>query len=235
MQIIKTENIVSGYGKSMIIHNVSFEINEGELVSIIGRNGIGKSTLMKTLIGLNKVEGGSITFLGENVTTMKPYERAKKGIAYVPQGHMVFPKLTVEENLTLGENIHPIKNKKPDYDLVYEYFPRLAERKKQMAGTMSGGEQAMLSIGRVLTGNPKLMLLDEPSEGVQPNIVQLIGDIMLRINKEIGLTVLLVEQHIGLIQQISERCYAMDKGEIAEEMDREHLLEYDNIKKYLSV
>ncbi len=235
MQIIKTDNIVSGYGKVMIIHNVNFEINEGELVSIIGRNGIGKSTLMKTLIGLNKLERGTISFLGENVSSMKPYERAKKGIAYVPQGHMVFPKLTVEENLMLGENINPIKNKKPDYDLVYEYFPRLAERKKQMAGTMSGGEQAMLSIGRVLTGNPKLMLLDEPSEGVQPNIVQLIGDIMVRINKEIGLTVLLVEQHIGLIQQISERCYAMDKGEIVEEMDRDHLLEYDNIKKYLSV
>lgn len=148
---------------------------------------------------------------------------------------MVFPKLTVEENLQMGESIHPIRGKKPNYDLIYEYFPRLSERRNQEAGTMSGGEQAMLSIGRVLTGNSELMLLDEPSEGVQPNIVTAIGDIILRINKELNLTVLLVEQHIGLLQQVSERAYAMDKGKIIDSLTREECLDYDRIRKYLSV
>lgn len=233
--MLKVENLTSGYGRVMIVNDVNLEIKEGELISVIGRNGIGKTTLMKTIIGLLKAEKGNITYLDKNITKEKSYERAWKGIGYVPQGHMVFQQLTVEENLKMGENINPIKGKKPNYDLVYEYFPRLAERRKQQAGTMSGGEQAMLSIGRVLIGNPKVMLLDEPSEGVQPNIVSMMGDIILRINKEMGLTVLLVEQHIGLIQQISQRCYAMEKGRIVQNMNREELLDYDKIKKYLSV
>lgn len=233
--MLKTEHLVSGYEKVMILHGVDIEIHEGEIVSVIGRNGVGKSTLMKTLIGLIKVNEGKIEYLNQDITKKKSYERAWKGIGYVPQGHMVFPRLTVEENLMMGENINPIKGKKPNYDLIYEYFPRLKERRTQMAGTMSGGEQAMLSIGRVLTGNLKVMLLDEPSEGVQPNIVEQIGEIILRINKELGITVLLVEQHIGLIQHVSQRCYAMDKGVIQNSLTREEILNYEEIKKYLSV
>lgn len=233
--MLKTEHLVSGYEKVMILHGVDIEIHEGEIVSVIGRNGVGKSTLMKTLIGLIKANEGKIEYLNQDITKKKSYERAWKGIGYVPQGHMVFPRLTVEENLMMGENINPIKGKKPNYDLIYEYFPRLKERRTQMAGTMSGGEQAMLSIGRVLTGNLKVMLLDEPSEGVQPNIVEQIGEIILRINKELGITVLLVEQHIGLIQHVSQRCYAMDKGAIQNSLTREEILNYDEIKKYLSV
>lgn len=233
--ILKVDNLVSGYEKVMILHGVNIEMKEGEVISVIGRNGVGKSTLMKTLIGLVKANEGTIAYEGEDVTKRKAYERAWRGIGYVPQGHMVFPRLTVEENLMMGENINKIKGKKPDYDLIYEYFPRLKERRTQMAGTMSGGEQAMLSIGRVLTGNLKVMLLDEPSEGVQPNIVEQIGDIILRINKDLGISVLLVEQHIGLIQQVSQRCYAMDKGMVQTALSREELLNYDEIKKYLSV
>ena len=233
--MIETKGLVAGYDRVMIINDINIQIQKGELVSIIGRNGVGKSTLVKTLIGLNKVEKGSILYKEEDVTKKKAYERAWKGIAYVPQGHMVFPKLTVEENLKIGSNISSTKENSEKFDLVYEYFPRLAERRKQLAGTMSGGEQAMLSIGRVLTGEPELMLLDEPSEGVQPNIVKQMGDIILRINKELGLTVLLVEQHIGLIQQISQRCYAMDKGTILESLNYEQVNDYNYIKKYLSV
>lgn len=233
--MLRADNLKGGYGKVRILQDVNFEINDGEIVSIIGRNGIGKSTLVKTLCGLLKAESGSIIYNEEDITKEKSYERAWKGIAYVPQGHMVFPELTVEENLKMGESINRQKDKRPDYDLIYEYFPRLKERRTQLAGTMSGGEQAMLSIGRVLTGNVGVMLLDEPSEGVQPNIVTAIGDIILRINKELNLTVLLVEQHIGLIQQVSQRCYAMDKGAIVEEFSREELLDYQKIQKYLSV
>ena len=233
--MLHVENIVSGYEKVNILQGVSIDVKKGEIVSVIGRNGVGKSTFIKTLAGLIKVNDGKIIFEDNDISRTKSYERAWKGISYVPQGHMVFPNLTVEENLQMGETIRPLKNVKPNYDLIYEYFPRLKQRKDQMAGTMSGGEQAMLSIGRVLTGNSELMLLDEPSEGVQPNIVKQIGDIILRINKELGLTVLLVEQHIGLIQQISQRGYAMDKGVIVDSLNGEELRNYDVIKKYLSV
>lgn len=232
--MLKTENIVAGYEKVMIINDANINIKKGETVSIIGRNGVGKSTFMKTIIGLNKVKSGKIIFDDEDITKTKSYDRAVKGIGYVPQGHGVFPDLTVEENLKMGTMINT-KNKKYNFDMVYEYFPRLAERKKQSAGTMSGGEQAMLSIGRVLVGNPKILLLDEPSEGVQPNIVQQIGDIIKKICRELNLTTLLVEQHMGLIQQVSERSYVLDKGCIVAQLTKEQIKDKNEIKKYLTV
>ena len=148
---------------------------------------------------------------------------------------MIFPRLTVKENLKMGEHINLKRNVKPDYDMIYEYFPRLYERREQLGGTMSGGEQAMLSIGRVLTGNPELMLLDEPSEGVQPNIVNQIGEIVKKINKDLGLTVLMVEQHLGLIQQVSQRGYAMDKGTIVASLSGDDIQNYEQLQTYLSV
>ena len=197
--MLATEKLVSGYDKVNILQNVTMNIEQGEIVSVIGRNGVGKSTFVKTLCGLLPASSGKITFEGQDITNLKPYQRAWKGISYVPQGHMVFPTLTVEENLQMGESINPIKGKKPDYDLIYEYF------------------------------------LDEPSEGVQPNIVTAIGDIIIRINKELNLTVLIVEQHIGLIQQVPQRGYAMDKGTIIDSMTGKELQDYDRIKSYLSV
>ncbi|WP_446897965.1 ABC transporter ATP-binding protein [Clostridium sp. LBM24168] len=232
--MLKTENIVSGYDKVMIINNINIDIKNGEIVSIIGRNGVGKSTFMKTIIGLNKIKSGKVIFCGKNVTKVKSYDRASMGMGYVPQGHGIFPGLTVEENLRMGMMINT-KDKKYNFDMVYSYFPILAQRKKQLAGTMSGGEQAMLSIGRVLVGNPKILLLDEPSEGVQPNIVQQIGDILKNICKELNLTTLFVEQHMGLIQQISERSYILNKGCIVAQLTREQIENKNEIKKYLTV
>lgn len=232
--MLKTTNIESGYEGISIIRDMNIEIHKGEVVSIIGRNGVGKSTFIKTLIGLNKAYDGNIVFDGADVTKLNSYDRAAKGLAYVPQGHGVFPQLTVEENLKMGGLINSTM-KKGNYNMVYEYFPRLAERKKQKAGTMSGGEQAMLSIGRVLIGNPKILLLDEPSEGVQPNIVSQMGEIVGKIAKDLGLTVLLVEQHMGLIQQISQRGYVMDKGSIIASLTREQILDNALIKEYLTV
>lgn len=232
--MLMTQGVVSGYGKVMINNDVNIEINQGEVVCIIGRNGVGKSTFIKTLIGLNKCDKGKIEFDGMDITRLKPYMRAELGIGYTPQGHGIFPNLTVAENLTMGSMINT-KNKKLNYDLVYSYFPRLAQRRKQKAGTMSGGEQAMLSIGRVLVGNPKILLLDEPSEGVQPNIVMQIGEIIEKVCKEIGLTTLLVEQHMGLIQQISQRGYAMDKGSIIASLTPEQISDKDEINKFLTI
>lgn len=233
--MLNVTDLESGYGKVMILQGVNIEIKKGEIVSVIGRNGVGKSTLVKTIIGLNKVAGGNITYCGKNITKTNAYERAWKGIGYVPQGHMIFPRLTVKENLKMGEHINLKRNVKPDYDMIYEYFPRLYERREQLGGTMSGGEQAMLSIGRVLTGNPELMLLDEPSEGVQPNIVNQIGEIVKKINKDLGLTVLMVEQHLGLIQQVSQRGYAMDKGTIVASLSGDDIQNYEQLQTYLSV
>lgn len=232
--MLKTEHVISGYNKVMIVNDVTVEIKKGEIVCIIGRNGVGKSTFMKTLIGLNRCEQGRIMFGGEDITKMKPHDRAKKGIGYVPQGHGIFPNLTVEENLKMGSMINT-QGKQLNFEIVYNYFPRLAERKNQKAGTMSGGEQAMLSIGRVLVGSPEILLLDEPSEGVQPNIVMQMGEIIEKVCRELGLTALLVEQHMGLIQQISQRGYAMDKGTIIASLSYEQIADQNEINKFLTV
>ncbi len=228
------EHLTTGYGEISIIRNISFQVEKGEIVSVIGRNGVGKSTLMKTLIGLIRSKSGALYFDGKNVTNTRAHERAQLGMGYVPQGHGVFPLLSVEENLQMGTMIHKNERQK-GLEIAYEYFPRLNERRTQKAGTLSGGEQAMLSIARALVGRPKLILLDEPSEGIQPNLAQQIGEIVQRCCKEMGFTVILCEQHMGLIQQVSERCYAVDKGSIIGVVEGDDIKDYNKMKQYLTV
>ncbi len=232
--MLRLERITAGYGNIDIIRDISFEVETGEIVSVIGRNGVGKSTLMKTLMGLIKSKSGKIYLKGKDITTVKAHERAQTGIGYVPQGHGVFPLLSVEENLRMGAMINRDEKEK-GLGIAYEYFPRLKDRCCQKAGTLSGGEQAMLSIARALIGRPTLMLLDEPSEGIQPNLAQQIGTIVQRCSKEMNLTVVLCEQHMGLIQQVSERCYAIDKGTVVANLGRDQIRNYNQIKKYLTV
>lgn len=232
--MLKINNMEAGYGKIMIVRDLDLVIESKEIVSIIGRNGIGKSTLVKSIIGLVPINKGELIYNSKAVTNKKAHERAWEGMGYVPQGHQVFPMLTVEENLRMGKLINK-KSRNLDFEIVYNYFPKLFERRKQKAGTLSGGEQAALSLGRALVGNPELLILDEPTEGIQPNLVQEIGEIIKQINKDLGITVLLVEQHIGLIQAISQRCYAMDKGKIAQEIQGDDIKNYDLLKEYLAV
>lgn len=234
LKILKVENLVSGYGKVVVVRKMNIEIEKGEIVSIIGRNGVGKSTFVKTVMGLIKRQEGEITLHNMDLTKFDAHQRARVGIGYVPQGHEVFPQLTVEENLRMGQLIN-IKKEKQSFEFVYNYFPILKKRRSQKAGTLSGGERAMLSISRALIGNPELLLLDEPSEGVQPNIVEQIIGIIKQINKDTGLTVLFVEQHMALIQQLSQRCYAMDKGSVIANISSEEIHDYNVIKKYLAV
>mgnify|MGYP003536059611 FL=1 len=171
IEMLQVKGARTGYGSTPILQGMEFTVNKGEIVAIIGRNGVGKSTLMKCLIGLLPCNAGSIWFNGGDVTAEPANRRAELGMGYIPQGREVFPQLTVAENLFMGNLISRHKTTKL-MDLVYKYFPILAERREQKAGTMSGGEQQQLAIGRALIGNPDLMLLDEPSEGIQPSIVQ---------------------------------------------------------------
>jgi len=211
--VLEVSGLWANYGATPILQGVDMTLNKGEIVGLIGRNGVGKTTTMRCLIGLLRATSGWVRMNGDDVTALPPDALARLGIGYIPQGREVFPRMTVEENLEVGKLIGgPRGLKKPD--LVYEYFPRLKERRNQVAGTMSGGEQQQLAIGRVLIGNPVLMLLDEPSEGVQPNIVQMICEALKSIRKELGTTILFVEQNLDTILAISERCYVMEKGRI---------------------
>ncbi len=225
--ILAVDGLWAAYGATPILQGVDMAVKRGEIVGVIGRNGAGKTTLMRCLIGLIRATRGSITFNGRNITALPADARAREGIGYIPQGRDVFPQMTVEENLEVGKLIGgPGARKLPD--LVYDYFPRLKERRRQIAGTMSGGEQQQLAIGRALIGNPALMLLDEPSEGVQPSIVQLICEALKSIRDEVGTTIVFVEQNLDTILAIAERCYVMEKGRITTtlsegEIDAEHV------------
>jgi len=230
--VLEVAGLRAHYGATPILQGVDLRIGRGEIVSLIGRNGVGKTTTMRCLIGQLRARGGSIRLDGRDVTTLASDARARLGVGYVPQGRDVFPRMTVAENLLVGELVGGRQGRKL-LDLVYQYFPRLAERRTQLAGTMSGGEQQQLAIGRALVGNPVLMLLDEPSEGIQPSIVQLICDVLRSIRRDLGTTILFVEQNLDTILDVSERCYVMEKGrvvghiapgEVTAHTVREHLL-----------
>ena len=211
--LLQVEGLWAGYGGTPVLQGVDMAVDRGEIVGLIGRNGVGKTTTLRCLIGILTSTSGSLRLGGDDVTGQPSDALARLGVGYVPQGRGVFPRMTVAENLAVGELIGGRSTKKRP-DLVYRYFPRLAERRAQLAGTMSGGEQQQLAIGRVLIGSPRLMLLDEPSEGIQPSIVHLICAALKSIRDELGTTILLVEQNLDTILAISERCYVMEKGRV---------------------
>ena len=211
--LLDVSGLWARYGATPILQGVDLLIAKGEVVSLIGRNGVGKTTTMRCLIGLLASAAGTVRLLGRDITAMSAENRARLGIGYIPQGRHVFPRMTVQENLEVGRLIGGPSGKKLP-ELVFESFPRLKERRNQMAGTMSGGEQQQLAIGRALIGNPALMLLDEPSEGIQPSIVQLICEALRAFCRELGTTILFVEQNLDTILALSDRCYVMEKGRI---------------------
>jgi urea transport system ATP-binding protein len=220
--ILDVRGLWVAYGATPILQGVDMTVRRGEIVGVIGRNGAGKTTLMRCLIGLIRATHGSVSLFDRDITSMPADARARAGMGYIPQGRDVFPQMTVEENLEVGKLIGgPDARKLPD--LVYSYFPRLKERRRQIAGTMSGGEQQQLAIGRALIGNPVLMLLDEPSEGVQPSIVQMICEVLKSIRNEIGTTIVFVEQNLDTILAIAERCYVMDKGRISTTLSQDQI------------
>ena len=232
--LLEINNLSSGYDGVPIVREVSLKINAGEILGIVGRNGVGKTTLVETIMGFLPCSIGDIFFSGSKITDKSSNFRAQLGIGYVPQGRGLFTKLTVEENLRMGEKISKKRNN-IEFKKLYEFFPILSDRRRQKAGTLSGGEQQMLAIGRALRGNPSLLVLDEPSEGIQPNIVSQIGELIRNLNSEVGLTVLLIEQNIKLILETVKRCLVVEKGEIVSTLQADELKDSKAVSRFLSI
>ncbi len=216
--MLQASDLRAGYGSAAVLHGVSLSLAEGERAAVLGRNGVGKTTLMRALSGTISSTGGTLTFRGTDLVPLRPHERARLGIAHVPQGRDIFPKLTVAENLRVGAAA--IRGSADaQIDEVYDEFPLLAERRRARGGSLSGGQQQILALARALVSEPKLLLLDEPSEGIQPSILDEIAEAIDHINSARGITVLVVEQNLDFAARIAERGLIMDKGEIIETLD----------------
>ncbi|MDE0497087.1 MAG: ABC transporter ATP-binding protein [Acidimicrobiaceae bacterium] len=213
--MLQASDLRAGYGSAAVLHGINLSLAAGERAAILGRNGVGKTTLMRALSGEISPTGGTLTFQGTDLMPLRPHERARLGIAHVPQGRDIFPKLTVAENLKVGAAaVRGSADAK--IDEVYDEFPLLAERRRARGGSLSGGQQQILALARALVSEPKLLLLDEPSEGIQPSILDEIAEAIDHINLARGITVLVVEQNLDFAARIAERGLIMDKGEIIE-------------------
>ena len=229
--LLKLDNVKTYYGNIRALKGISLEVNEGEIVCLIGGNGAGKSTTLMTISGVLTPEDGDVLYQGQSIVSVRPDNIVQMGICQVPEGRMIFPLLSVMENLDLGAYLRKDKDGiKQDINRVFELFPVLRERSKQAGGTLSGGEQQMLAIGRALMAQPRLLLLDEPSLGLAPILVDTIFDIIRQINEQ-GTTILLVEQNAQLALQYSHRGYVIETGEIALADDSAQLLKNEQVKK----
>jgi len=227
--LLDVKDINVYYGAIHAVRKVSLEVREGEIVSIIGANGAGKSTILKTIVGLLRSKTGDITLDGKSIANLSPAGIVRQGIALVPEGRRVFPRMSVEDNLLLGAYARKDKEVARDMNHIYEMFPRLFERKKQNAGTLSGGEQQMLATGRGMMSRPRLLLLDEPSMGLAPLLVHQIFETILDIN-ELGTTILLVEQNAHMALSIADRGYVLETGEVVLSGNAEELIDNDEVR-----
>ena len=228
--ILKVENLNVFYGAIHAIKDVSFQVSDGEVVTLIGANGAGKSTILKTISGLQPSRSGAVEFLGEPLGAVAPHKIITRGLALVPEGRQIFQQMTVEENLEMGAFTRPRGEHGESMAIVYERFPRLAERRSQIAGTLSGGEQQMLAIGRALMSRPKLLMLDEPSMGLAPILVEQIFDIIRELNHR-GTTILLVEQNAQMALSVAHRGYVLETGKIVTTGTGAQLLKDESVKK----
>ncbi len=229
--MLKLENVDMSYGDLQVLWDVSFEVHEGEIVVLVGANGAGKSSIIKTISGLQKVSNGKITFNGGDVTNLKPEDILKKGLVHVPEGRRLFNEMTVEENLIMGALWGEAKEKRAEtMEICYDLFPKLRDRRTQLAGTLSGGEQQMVAVARGLMAKPKLLMFDEPSLGLAPVLVQDIFDIIKSVRKQ-GITVLLVEQNVQATLKFCDRAYVLENGKIVMEGTGLQLLNDDHVKE----
>jgi branched-chain amino acid transport system ATP-binding protein len=233
--LIRVDGIHTFLGKSHILHGVSLEMESGEIISLLGRNGVGKSTTLKSIVGLTSPQKGSIQFKGEEIAGLRPHKISRLGIGYVPEERRIFPHLTVRQNLLIGVKPGHKTDGPWTMDRIYGYFPQLAKRERQKGGYLSGGEQQMLTIGRTLMGNPELLLVDEATEGLAPQLVDIIIEILRGIH-EMGGSILLVEKAMDVALGLAGRAYVMSKGEIVFQGKGEELYANEAVrKKYLEV
>jgi branched-chain amino acid transport system ATP-binding protein len=229
--MLEVKNIQVAYGKIVAVKDVSITVNQGEIVTLIGSNGAGKSTTLRTISGLIKPKSGEILFNGKRIDGVPGHEIVGMGICHSPEGRRIFPRMTVKENLELGAFLRSDKEAvNADMDRVLELFPRLKERIKQTAGTMSGGEQQMLAVSRALMGDPKLLLLDEPSMGLAPVLVELIFDTIVKIRKQ-GVTILLIEQNATAALEVADRAYVLESGKVKMSGSAKELSSDDKVTK----
>ena len=227
--MLRVEDMHVYYGAIHAVKGVSFTVGEGEIVALIGANGAGKSTILKTVSGLMHPRSGSITFCGEDITHQDAYKLLRHGLAHVPEGRRIFQQMTVQENLEMGAYINKGASEK-DLEMVFDYFPRLKERRRQIAGTLSGGEQQMLAMSRALMSHPKLMMLDEPSMGLAPLLVDQIFAIIKELHRS-GTTILLVEQNARKALQVADRAYVLETGSITLSGTGQELASSDEVRK----
>ena len=228
--LLSVQDLSVSYSAIRAVRSISFEIKAGEIVTLIGANGAGKSTVLNTLSGLIKLDAGSIVFSGENIVGMKPHKIVEAGLALCPEGRRVFSRMSVAENLEMGGYTHSDEENAETRELVYEHFPRLRERRRQMAGTLSGGEQQMLAMGRALMSRPKLLMLDEPSMGLAPLLIEEIFSIIKTLGAA-GTTILLVEQNANMALQVANRAYVLEIGKVVKIGTGEALLHDDDVRK----
>jgi len=229
--MMQVSNYHVSYGQSEILHGMDLDVKPGEIVAVTGRNGMGKTTLMKSIMGITPSSSGSVIFDGADITSMPTHERVRSGVAYVPQGRMIFSSMTVEENIETGL---AGSDKTKISDDIYELFPVLLEMKNRRGGNLSGGQQQQLAIARALVSEPKIILLDEPTEGIQPSIIKEIAQVLRRIRDERGLSILFSEQVLSFVMDASDRILVIENGQIVHEDDRENVDE-ETVIGYLSV
>jgi ABC-type branched-subunit amino acid transport system ATPase component len=232
--ILEVDDVTAGYGPITVLRGVSMGVAPGEILGVLGRNGMGKTTLIRCLSGLIRPDRGRIAFDGADVTTLPAHERARRGMTTVVQGRGMFPKLTVRESLEMGR-IASGRARRSRIDEVLDYFPRLKERLGQSAGTLSGGEQQMLAIARGLMTDPRLMLLDEPSDGIMPVLVEQIAGILVAINRNEQMTLVIVEQNVPMLFRMTDRFVILEKGQIVAQGSREQIAGSDVMKEYLAI
>ncbi|HCN10607.1 MAG TPA: urea ABC transporter ATP-binding subunit UrtE [Lentisphaeria bacterium] len=231
--MLKIENLSFAYGEVRALRDVELEIPDGQITCVTGRNGVGKSTLMKNIVGLLQPAAGSITLDGRDLVDIPAHRRIHAGLAFVPQGRMIFPKLTVEENLRVGLAARSDRLRKIP-DQVFDLFPVLKDMRSRMGGDLSGGQQQQLSIGRALVTDPSLLILDEPTEGIQPNIVQQIGQVLQQLVTDRGMTIVIVEQYLDFIREFSQQFCIMNRGRVVASGETKNLKE-EIVKQYLGV
>jgi len=234
-EVLKINNISAGYGSTTVINSFSFAVNQGEILSITGRNGVGKSTLLKSIMGVIPIKSGNLFFQNEDISIKSSSDRSILGISYVPQGREIFSSLSVEENILLPILVRNKINLKIKLNEIYKLFPILEEKKNNAGSSLSGGQQQQLAIARALVSDPKVILLDEPSEGIQPSIVKFIAETVQKISKTLKTAFIVAEQNISFISQLNSDCLVVDNGRILSKISANELKDIDKAKKLLSL